>query len=193
MWRALVFRVAACFTTATLILILQISSYQYRFGIASLHHIAEQNHGTTYDTYLQPKLQKWSIGIKDRIYMAIADDGLEKKKSKRRSAASGVKTTSIASGGIVDPVNEDLPRSSKRKSDSSIEKIERGEIKLSKSDRDAIVQDIISKIYHENEKKASLDNSQDENDEASLNNKHKDLLNGVVRIYCTHSVPNFGD
>lgn len=70
-------------------------------------------------------------------------------------------------------------------------------LKISDDDRNRIVSDIIAKLMHEAGEgdKQSLESEIISSGEhtLSLDDKNNKLLNGVVRIYCTHSVPNFGE
>eukprot|EP01035_Chromulina_nebulosa_P034739 gene34739-46648_t len=133
---------------------------------------------------------------KDPINKKKSDKAAPNKKSK--------KDISISALEIEIPTttknNEDESTRSKNKEKSNNKSI----LKMSAEDRNLIVSDILSVIMQEvgEGDRRYLDREldggggggggEDSSSTGGDNNKHNKLLNGVVRIYCTHSLPNFG-
>ena len=79
----------------------------------------------------------------------------------------------------------------KIKKDDSASSSKAAKIKLSDDDRNEMMLEIVAQLL---EKMGESDAKLGYNDgqSSSLSSDQTDLLNGVVRIYCTHSQPNFG-
>jgi S1-C subfamily serine protease len=79
----------------------------------------------------------------------------------------------------------------KIKKDDIVSSSKTAKIKLSDDDRNEMMLEIVAQLL---EKMGESDAKLGYNDgqSSSLSSDQTDLLNGVVRIYCTHSQPNFG-
>jgi hypothetical protein len=130
-----------------------------------------------FDTTKRPRNRMLTMVLKEKD-KATLNDSSEKVK-KRRNVKSAA-TTSIEVPSIK-------PTTSKKSTTKVVE-----ESRLSSIDRNLIVSEIISKIIPQGDRKNNGFYGSDFPDEEGADSKHDELLNGVVRIYCTHSVPNFG-
>ena len=131
-------------------------------------------------------------------------DPINKKKADKEKAAPNKSKKDITA---FKEGEEEKKSRSKTKEISNKKSIS----KMTAEDRNLIVSDILSVIMQEvgdgDSSRRFLDRELDISDDekggrddttttssngGDNNNKHNKLLNGVVRIYCTHSLPNFG-
>ena len=80
----------------------------------------------------------------------------------------------------------------KIKKDDSASSSKAAKIKLSDDDRNEMMLEIVAQLLEKMGESDAKLGYNDGQSSSSLSSDQTDLLNGVVRIYCTHSQPNFG-
>lgn len=80
----------------------------------------------------------------------------------------------------------------KIKKDDSVSSSKAAKIKLSDDDRNEMMLEIVAQLLEKMGESDAKLGYNDGQSSSSLSSDQTDLLNGVVRIYCTHSQPNFG-
>jgi S1-C subfamily serine protease len=80
----------------------------------------------------------------------------------------------------------------KIKKDDIVSSSKAAKIKLSDDDRNEMMLEIVAQLLEKMGESDAKLGYNDGQSSSSLSSDQTDLLNGVVRIYCTHSQPNFG-
>ena len=136
--------------------------------------------------------------------MKLNSKGLSKQKAVKTAVMSTEKADLKKSTEEAPKISTDSDEIGEKRRTKNKEISNKSVLKMSSEDRNLIVSDILSMIMQEvgeGERRQLFDRDLDIYDEkgrgedassTDADNRHSKLLNGVVRIYCTHSLPNFG-